>query len=189
MSDEDREELEELAADAVDLLSTRVSSRAGTGGASPRDPIPEWNVDSDAEEITLAEYRRASAGHNAGEDESDSDEGNSDLDDLRRAREEGNVDDWATRYLRARGLTAPENDEEEVDEEDDDDMEVDEDDDMLDDFEDDDDFGDIDEEDSNPFFYHTGALSKDSQFCNVDMLYPKRMFKGARNMETVKDCE
>jgi nuclear receptor interaction protein len=61
------------------------------------------------------------------------------------------------------------------------DFEVDEDEEVDDD--DDDDFDD-DDEGWSP----RGARSSEGRFKSVDLLYPRRSFKGARNVETVKDC-
>lgn len=49
-----------------------------------------------------------------------------------------------------------------------------------------DDEDDFDDEDS---YYCPGALSSDGQFKDVPLIHPRRMYKGAQNYETVKDCE
>jgi nuclear receptor interaction protein len=58
---------------------------------------------------------------------------------------------------------------------------------------DDEDDGDFDDEDIEDEDVYTGpghALwrSADSEFGRVDMITPRRTFKGAKNIETVKDC-
>lgn len=67
----------------------------------------------------------------------------------------------------------------------------------LDDFDEDaDDYDDYDEidddEDDDDDFggaYSLAQRGAPSEFAGVDLLLPRRSFKGARNMETVKDCE
>ncbi|BEI82313.1 hypothetical protein CcaverHIS002_0301810 [Cutaneotrichosporon cavernicola] len=47
---------------------------------------------------------------------------------------------------------------------------------------------DSDDDDDDDTVYRSGALSAESEFKGVDVLYPRRSFRGARNVETVKDC-
>jgi hypothetical protein len=55
-----------------------------------------------------------------------------------------------------------------------------------DDYEDyDDDDEDEDDEDGSMF---ADRRSADTEFGGVEMIYPRRMFRGAKNVETVKDC-
>ena len=72
-----------------------------------------------------------------------------------------------------------------LDAEDEDDLddEEDEDDDEMDDEDDDmdDDFGDA--------MDHFMPRSRSTVFDGVDMITPRRSFRGAKNMDTVKDCE
>ena len=49
---------------------------------------------------------------------------------------------------------------------------------------DEDDFGELDGEDMAD-----APRSEEGVFAGVDMIMPRRSFKGARNIETVKDCE
>ncbi|KAL1409988.1 hypothetical protein Q8F55_003988 [Vanrija albida] len=53
---------------------------------------------------------------------------------------------------------------------------------------DDDDDYDSDDSDDYPFGIRRGERSATGQFGSVPLLHPRRMFKGARNVETVKDC-
>jgi nuclear receptor interaction protein len=83
----------------------------------------------------------------------------------------------------------------EGDDDDDDDMDMEEDDldsdeydeyeDYDDDMDDDDDFGDIYDDGEEDGRHWTSP----AEFADVDMISPRRSFKGAKNMETVKDCE
>ena len=50
---------------------------------------------------------------------------------------------------------------------------------------DDDDFGDIYDDGDEEERHRTTP----AEFAAVDMITPRRSFKGAKNMETVKDCE
>lgn len=50
---------------------------------------------------------------------------------------------------------------------------------------DDDDFGDIHDDGDEEGRHWTSP----AEFAAVDMITPRRSFKGAKNMETVKDCE
>ncbi|WOO79274.1 Rho1 guanine nucleotide exchange factor 1 [Vanrija pseudolonga] len=54
--------------------------------------------------------------------------------------------------------------------------------------EDDDDDDEDDSDDDSNFGFRRGARSATGQFGSVPLLHPRRMFKGARNVETVKDC-
>jgi len=79
------------------------------------------------------------------------------------------------------------------DEEEEDDTDMEEDDfdsDEYDDYGDydddlDDDFGDIHDDGDEEGRHWTSP----AEFAAVDMITPRRSFKGAKNMETVKDCE
>ena len=79
----------------------------------------------------------------------------------------------------------------EVDEEDIDDLEEDE-----DDFEDDDAFDEDDDDDMDDtageqgdgFCMNIGARADAGEFGGVELITPRRSFKGAKNFETVKDC-
>jgi nuclear receptor interaction protein len=53
-----------------------------------------------------------------------------------------------------------------------------------DDFDDDDE--DDDEDDEGPIY--PDRRSEETEFGGVEMITPRRMFKGAKNVETVKDC-
>lgn len=46
-----------------------------------------------------------------------------------------------------------------------------------------------DSDDDSDVMYRNGALSSEGEFKGVDVLFPRRSFRGARNVETVKDCE
>jgi nuclear receptor interaction protein len=71
----------------------------------------------------------------------------------------------------------------------DDDMDMDEDDEDEDEV-DEDEFGDpLDLEDPDAEFDGMDPRSAQSEFGGVEMIIPRRSFKGARNIETVKDCE
>lgn len=50
-------------------------------------------------------------------------------------------------------------------------------------------FDDEDDFDDDDNFYCPGALSSDGQFKDVPLIHPRRMYKGAQNYETVKDCK
>jgi hypothetical protein len=57
------------------------------------------------------------------------------------------------------------------------------------DYEDEDDYDEENEDDEDgPGLAYPEQRSADTEFGNVDMITPRRMFKGARNVETVKDC-
>lgn len=45
------------------------------------------------------------------------------------------------------------------------------------------------DDDDDDHYYCPGALSSEGQFKNVPLIHPRRMYKGAQNYETVKDCE
>lgn len=51
------------------------------------------------------------------------------------------------------------------------------------------DLDDDDDSDSDDGFHYRGARSSAGIFKNVDLLYPRRIFTGARNHDTVKDCK
>lgn len=47
-----------------------------------------------------------------------------------------------------------------------------------------------DDDDSDDIgMYRSGALSSEGEFKGVEVLYPRKSYRGARNVETVKDCE
>ncbi len=48
---------------------------------------------------------------------------------------------------------------------------------------------DDDDDSDSDMVYRNGALSSEGEFKGVDLLYPRHSFRGARNVETVKDCE
>jgi nuclear receptor interaction protein len=48
---------------------------------------------------------------------------------------------------------------------------------------------DDDDDSDSDLAYSNGALSSEGEFKGVDLLYPRHSFRGARNVETVKDCE
>ncbi|ORY26663.1 WD40-repeat-containing domain protein [Naematelia encephala] len=54
--------------------------------------------------------------------------------------------------------------------------------------EDDDEFDIFDDNDDDDDFDVDKLRSENGDFAAVDMIYPKRSFRGARNVETVKDC-
>jgi len=60
--------------------------------------------------------------------------------------------------------------------------EFDEEDEDEEDYEDDDDYDDGDEA------MYPDRRSADTEFGGVELIYPRRMFRGAKNIETVKDC-
>jgi WD and tetratricopeptide repeat-containing protein 1 len=84
------------------------------------------------------------------------------------------------------GFGGMEDDDDDMEEDgdDDDEDEEDEDEDELDE----DEFGDPLEMDEDAFD-EVDPRSAQSEFGGVEMLVPRRSFKGARNVETVKDCE
>lgn len=95
--------------------------------------------------------------------------------------EHAEADDRPNAVRRLRSMFANLSDEDELsDDDDDEDMELDT---VIDsEFDEDDDF----DEDN---FYCPGALSSDGQFKDVPLIHPRRMYKGAQNYETVKDCK
>ena len=66
-------------------------------------------------------------------------------------------------------------------------MEMDDDEDEDDEDMDDDDFGDTFDDDEEGLGGHLNAGP--GEFASVSMLIPRKSFKGAKNIETVKDCK
>lgn len=48
---------------------------------------------------------------------------------------------------------------------------------------------DDDDDSDDVGMYRSGALSSEGEFKGVEVLYPRKSYRGARNVETVKDCE
>lgn len=50
-------------------------------------------------------------------------------------------------------------------------------------------YGDEDEEDEDMEYGMREPLTRDTEFAGVEVVLPRRSFRGAANIETVKDCE
>lgn len=161
-------EISAETAAASAAADTPQAATLSTSSAPTRRHIPEWDVDSDDEEMDLSEY--------FARERRDSAEDAAALSALQQAQQEGTLSEWANQHVRSRGLAEPlDGAAEDYSDGDSDDEDMDEDD-------------EFDPGEPDTVCFHGGALSKDSQFRNVDLLYPTRMFKGARNRDTVKDC-